>query len=115
MEFTYRKRNFKLPSSFHAKGIMHEFHWYPLHIWLVIGLCVYSYTMRRGGGNPHPFYLRPAEDVTTWDLRHALSPMCLTLTCFAFRKNVLICIGNISLKIVFISFRQRQAGTIGFN
>jgi len=68
-----------------------------------------------GGGNPHPFYLRPAEDVTTWDLQHALSPMCLTLTCFAFRKNVLICIGNISLKIVFISFRQRQAGTIGFN
>ena len=28
-----------------------------------------------GGGGPLPFYLRPADNVTKWDLRHALTPM----------------------------------------
>ena len=27
----------------------------------------------KGGGGPLPFYLRPADNVTKWDLRHALT------------------------------------------
>ena len=49
-----------------------------------------------GGGDPHPFYLRPANEVTKRDLRHALTnmpsnahPFCLTAKFLNLNKLII--------------------------
>ena len=51
------------------------------------------FTEGGGEGDPHPFYLRPADDVTKWDLQHVLTPMpsdphpfCLKAKCLNFYR-----------------------------
>ena len=39
-------------------------------------------SVKGGEGDPHPFYLRPADDITKRYLRHALPPCRPTLTRF---------------------------------
>ena len=85
----------------------------------------------RGGGDPHPFYLRPANEVTKRDLRHALTnmpsnahPFCLTALylrhcaiyftyLYVFRVPTHICIYKINAvfrNLLFINiFKYIQA------